>query len=80
MHAMGKNLQIRNVPDRTHRVLRRRAADAGMSLQEYLLSLVNEAASKPTVEEVLSRVTRRSSGKFRLRDAVDDLKSERASH
>jgi plasmid stability protein len=57
MHAM-KNIQIRNVPDRTHAVLRRRAGAAGMSLQDELLSMVNEAAAKPTVEDVLGRTTR----------------------
>lgn len=79
MHAM-KNIQIRNVPEKTHSVLRRRANDAGMSLQEYLLSLVTEAASKPTVEEVLRRAARRNGGAFRMRDAVADLRSERGSH
>ena len=78
MHAM-KNIQIRNVPERTHSVLRRRASDAGMSLQEYLLSMVTEAASKPTVEEVLRRAATRAGGRFRLRDAVADLRQDRDS-
>ncbi len=52
MHAM-KNIQIRNVPEKTHSVLRRRAAAAGMSLQEYLLGLVNEVSARPTVDEVM---------------------------
>ena len=78
MHAM-KNIQIRNVPNRTHAILRRRAEAAGMSLQEYLLSMVNEAAAKPTVEEVLGRTLGRT-GTFRLRDAVADLRSDRNSH
>lgn len=34
------NLQIRNVPEETHSVLRRRASEAGMPLQEYLLALL----------------------------------------
>ena len=76
---MKKNVQIRNVPDRTHAVLRRRADAAGMSLQEYLLGMVNEAAAKPTVEEVLHRAARRSEGTFRLQDAVDDLRGDRDS-
>ncbi|MGH8791780.1 MAG: FitA-like ribbon-helix-helix domain-containing protein [Stackebrandtia sp.] len=32
-----KNVQVKGVPDDVHRVLRQRAAAAGMSLQEYLL-------------------------------------------
>lgn len=79
MHAV-KNVQIRNVPEKTHSVLRRRADAAGMSLQEYLLSLVNDAASKPTVEEVLRRAARRNGGRFRMQDAVADLRRDRDSH
>jgi antitoxin FitA len=74
-----KNLQIRNVPDKTHSVLRKRAAAAGMSLQEYLLGIVNESASRPTVEEVLKRAAKRSRAEFGLRDAVVDIRSERDS-
>lgn len=76
MHAM-KHIQIRNVPERTHAILRRRASAAGMSLQEYLLSMVNEDASKPTVEELLRRAAKRSGGRFRMRDAVADLRGDR---
>jgi len=72
-----KNVQIRNVPDRTHHVLRRRAADSGKSLQEYLLALMNEFARRPTVEEVLARAGGRSGGRFTLASAAADLRSER---
>ena len=47
-----RTLQVRN-PDKTHAVLRRRAAKAGISLQEYLLMTLNELAERPTVREVL---------------------------
>lgn len=76
MHAM-KHIQIRNVPEETHSVLRRRAADAGMSLQEYLLALVKEATARPTVEEVLRRASGRTGGRVRLKDAVSDIRSDR---
>lgn len=74
-----KNLQIRNVPEKTHAVLRRRAAEAGMSLQEYLLGMVKDAAERPTVAEVLQRLDNRRGGRFRLQDAVSDLRSDRVS-
>lgn len=73
-----KNIQIRNVPEKTHSILRKRASDAGMSLQEYLLGMVKEAAGKPTVAEVLQRAGKESTGRFRLQDAVDDLRKDRA--
>ena len=47
------SVQIKDVPDETHRVLRRRAAEAHQSLQEYLRSRLIEEASRPTVAEVL---------------------------
>ena len=74
-----KHIQIRNVPEKTHSVLRRRANAAGMSLQEYLLSMVNEAASKPTVEEVLRRAGRRTGGDFTLTEAVEIVRKDRNS-
>jgi plasmid stability protein len=72
-----KNIQIRNVPERTHSVLRRRAAQAGMSLQEYLLALVNDVSARPTVEEVLRRAGGHSGGRVRFADAAADIRSDR---
>ena len=31
-------MQIKNIPEDVHRVYRRRAAEAGQSLQEYMLA------------------------------------------
>ena len=56
---MSKNIQIRNVPDDVHEVYKRRAAAAGMSLQEYLLSDLTEQAGRPTMQEVLDRIASR---------------------
>jgi len=78
MHnACMKNLQVRKVPESTHSVLRRRAVHAGMSLQEYLLSMLNDVARRPTVEEVLARVARRSGGRVSLREAARDIRADR---
>ena len=72
-----KSIQVRNVPERTHAVLRKRAAEAGMSLQEYLLTTLNELASRPTVEEVLARAAGRAGGRVPLSVAARDLRAER---
>ena len=48
-------VQIRNVPEETHRELKARAARAGQSLSEYALATLTEAVARPTVEEVLRR-------------------------
>ena len=72
-----KNIQIRNVPEKTHSVLRRRAAAAGVSLQEYLLSMINDAAAKPSVEEVLKRVESRSGAALSMGEVVATLRRDR---
>lgn len=72
-----KNLQVRNVPDRMHAVLRRRAADAGMSLQEYLLGVLRDSASRPTVPEVLKRAGERTGGRLSLTEAATLVREER---
>ena len=49
------SVQIKDVPDDTHRVLRERAARAHQSLQEYLRSRLIADANQPTLEEVFDR-------------------------
>ena len=56
---MQKMIQIRNVPEPLHRVLKARAAMAGMSLSDYLLQELRRSAERPTLEEVLDRLARR---------------------
>lgn len=58
---MSTMIQIRNVPDALHRRLKSRAALAGMSLSDYLLSEIREVAERPTIEELRARLERRSS-------------------
>jgi antitoxin FitA len=53
---MSKMIQLRNVPDTLHRVLKVRAAMAGMSLSDYLLIELKELAEKPTLEEFRQRL------------------------
>ena len=53
-------IQVRNVPDRLHRTLKARAAMAGMTLSDYLLVELRRVADRPTREELLERLERRS--------------------
>jgi antitoxin FitA len=55
---MSKMIQIRNVPDDLHRTLKVRAAKAGMTLSDYLLSEIEQVANKPTLREWLEMVSR----------------------
>jgi antitoxin FitA len=79
---MSKMIQIRNVPDELHRALKVRAAQAGMTLSDYLLSEIEQIAEKPTLAEMMERLRRREPVELdeppdvtirRLRDA-DDLR------
>lgn len=49
-------IQIRDVPEDVHRTYRRRAAEAGMSLQEFLLGELVEGARTQTPAEVVAEV------------------------
>ncbi len=53
-------VQIRNVPDTLHRRLKARAAMAGMSLSDYLLSEIRQVADRPTLQEMRARLARRA--------------------
>lgn len=55
---MTAMIQIRNVPDALHRRLKSRAALAGMSLSDYLLSEIRHVAERPTVDELRARLER----------------------
>lgn len=72
------SVQIKDVPEETHAVLRRRAAASHKSLQEYLLSKLVDEASRPTLEEVLDRAGGRSGGQVSLKAAARTLRAERA--
>jgi hypothetical protein len=73
------SVQIKGVPPEVHRVLRRRAAEAGQSLQEYLLALLEEHAGRPTLDEVLRRAGERAGGSVPMADAAKHLRAERES-
>jgi antitoxin FitA len=57
-----KTIQVRNVPDETHRTLRARAAAAGVSLSDYALGELERAARRPPVAELLARARERAGG------------------
>jgi len=71
------SVQIKDVPERTHAILRQRAAAAHQSLQEYLRTRLIEEASEPTLDEVLDRAGGRSGGAVPLKSAVAALRADR---
>ena len=53
-------IQIRHVPEPLHRRLKARAALEGKSLSDYLLREIARVAARPTMEELMERLARRS--------------------
>lgn len=66
---MSKMIQVRNVSDEAHRVLKTRAAAAGMSLSDYIRVDLEAAARQATWDEVLSN-SRARSGSGITRDRI----------
>lgn len=71
------SVQIKDVPEQTHAVLRRRAATAHQSLQEYLRTRLIEEASRPTVDEVLARAGARAGGSAPLTETARVVRDDR---
>lgn len=71
------SIQVKDVPPEVHATLRRRAANAGMSLQEYLLARLAEDAGAPTLDEVLDRAGSRTGGHVPLATAVEAVRADR---
>ena len=57
---MAKMIQLRNVPDELHRLLKARAALEGMSLSQYLLAEIRRSAERPTLHELQARLHQRT--------------------
>jgi hypothetical protein len=56
---MSKMIQIRHVPDALHRRLKSRAADAGMTLSDYLLAELRRLADRPSPQQFWQRLRSR---------------------
>lgn len=73
---MSVMIQIRNVPDPMHRVLKARAATAGMSLSDYLLNELREVAGRPSPEEMRARLAGRPAAQLST-SPVEAVRQER---
>jgi len=75
--AFVPSIQVKDVPDDVHATLRRRAAAAGQSLQEYLLAHLTEDAHTPTLDELLDRAGGRAGGRAGFGAAAEAVRVER---
>lgn len=69
---MSKTVQIREIPDETYFKLAQRAADARVSVPDYLRRLAERDVARPSVTEWVER-TRLRGGPERASDAVAAL-------
>lgn len=53
---MPKMIQVRNVPERLHRELSRRARQRGQTLTDYIQQILERETARPPREEVFERI------------------------
>ena len=68
---MAKMIQVRNVPDRLHGELSRRARAAGQTLTEYIEQILEREVARPPAREVFDRIEGRKA--VRLRGSASRL-------
>ena len=78
---MSKMIQVRNVPERLHRELVRRAKARGQTLTDFIQSMLEREVSTPPREEVFARIHSRA--RIRLSkpaaEIIREIRDERES-
>lgn len=69
-------VQLRNFPETLHRVVKARAAMAGMSLSDYLIKRIKTVEEGPTMEELRERLRKREPVSVAI-SAADAVRQER---
>lgn len=69
-------IQVRNVPDRLHRELMRRAKARGQTLTDFIQEILEREVARPPAEEVFERISSRSRVTLG-RSAAELLRDER---
>ncbi len=75
---MSKMIQVRNVPERLHRELARRAKARGQTLTDYLQDVLEREVARPPAREVFDRIEARRPVKLG-RPAAKLIREERAA-
>jgi antitoxin FitA len=65
-----------NFPESLHRIVKARAAMAGMSLSDYLITTIKKAEEGPTMEKLRDRLRKREPVAVPI-SAADALRQER---
>jgi hypothetical protein len=75
---MSRMLQVRNVPDRLHRELVRRARARGLALTEYVQQILEREVARPDAAEVFRRIASRDPVVLDV-SAAELIREERAA-
>ncbi len=76
---MNKHVQIRNLPAATHKKLKVRAAEKGMTITDYVKRLIDHDLAKPDWSEIAARV--RAMPPLELPEtSAEMIRHERDSH
>jgi plasmid stability protein len=71
-------IQVKDVPEELHEALRRRAAEQGMTLADYVLDLIRRDLGVPSRREWFERLATREPVKLRPGQAAEMIRAERA--
>lgn len=74
--CMSKMIQVRDVPDQVHSVLKERAAREGMSLSDFIKNELERTAERPTMRDWLDGA-RRAKPVFSKRSAAQIVRELR---
>ncbi|MEQ1931464.1 MAG: hypothetical protein ABL957_13185 [Parvularculaceae bacterium] len=75
---MNKHVQIRELPEATHRKLKMRATEEGLSMSEYLKRLIERDLQRPRWSEIKARML--EMGPIELSESpTDAIRRERDS-
>lgn len=74
---MSKMIQIRNVPDEMHRLLKMRAAAEGISMSDYIKRELDVVSGLSTWDEVDARRKARGPSKVKSETIVQILRESR---
>lgn len=72
-------IQVRNVPDRLHKELVRRAKAKGQTLTDYIQGILEREVARPPREEVFERIAGRTPVKLN-QPAAEIIREEREKH
>jgi plasmid stability protein len=76
--GMSKMIQVRNVPDKLHRELVRRAEKHDQTLTDYIQGILEREVARPPAEEIFERIASRAPVPLGS-GAADLIRKERAS-